>query len=338
MPGTAAPEVLIVNGFDAVKADNTRDFVRQHATALFANSLHPASASNDAIVAGKMNLSDYPIVDFIVGSDLYLDETISPDEQVLLKSYLQNGGKLLISGIDIAYDLDSRGKGDDHDFCYNYLKTKYFARSPLNQTSTYYQVEFLADWATIAGPFSIDNGNYGTYNVNRPNAIKAINGSQPCLVFSNVDTSNGVAGVCFSGLFPSGNQPGKVFLTSIPLETIYPDSERAIFFKTVLDFFEGATEAESPDGLPVRQFALAPNYPNPFNADTRIAFSLPVRSQVRLTVYNSLGQVVTQLANGFFEAGWHNIIWQTRNLSSGIYIYLLETSGRSMVKKMALIR
>jgi hypothetical protein len=51
-----------------------------------------------------------------------------------------------------------------------------------------------------------------------------------------------------------------------------------------------------------------------------------------------LGQVVTQLANGFFEAGWHNIIWQTRNLPSGIYIYRLETLGRSMVKKMALIR
>jgi hypothetical protein len=185
---------------------------------------------------------------------------------------------------------------------------------------------------TTADPFSFDNGSYSTYNVNRPNAIKAINDSQPCLVFSNVDTSNGVAGVCFSGLFPSSNQPGKVFVSSIPFETIYPDSEQAIFLKAVLDFFEGASEVESPDGSPVQQFALAPNYPNPFNADTRIAFSLSVRSQVRLTVYNSLGQMVTQLADEFFDTGWHSIFWQTRNLPSGIYFYRLEALGLSKEK------
>jgi hypothetical protein len=137
VPGNASPEVLIINGFDAVKTDNTRDFIRQHAAAFFANGLHPASASNDAIVAGMSSPSDYPIVDFIVGTDLYLDETVSPDEQAMLQSYLRNRGTILISGIDIAYDLDSRGKGDDHNFCYNYLKTNYFTRSSLNQTSTY---------------------------------------------------------------------------------------------------------------------------------------------------------------------------------------------------------
>ncbi|HEX9971531.1 MAG TPA: T9SS type A sorting domain-containing protein [bacterium] len=338
MPGSASPEVLIINGFDAVKTENTRNFVRQHAVAFFAYGMHPTSASNDAMVAGMTSLSDYPMIDFIVGTDLYLTETVSPAEQALLKSYLQNGGNLFISGADIAFDLDSRGKGDDQDFCYNYLKTKFFARSPLSQTSVYYQAEFLADWTERTGPFSFNNGTHDTYNVSRPNAIKAINGGQPCLVFSTVDTSNGLAGVCFSGLFPSGNQPGKVLVTSIPFETIYPDSSGTIFMKAVLDFFEVASEVEASDSSPVQNFTLATNYPNPFNAETRIVFSLPARGKVRLTVYNSLGQIVAQLADSFFDAGKHDVIWQTGNLASGIYIYRLETLGRSMVRKMALIR
>ena len=338
VPGTASPQVLIINGFDADKAYNTRDFVRQHAAAFFANGLRPVSASNDAVVQGVTNLSDYEIVDFIVGTDLYLDETVSPEEQALLKSYLQNGGKLFISGNDIAYDLDSKGKGDDTDFCHNFLKTKYYARSPMKQASTYYQAEFLADWTTKTGPFLFDDGNHGNYNVKRANAIKAANGSQACLFFSDVDTSEGVAGVCFSGTFPSGNQHGKIFLTTIPFETIYPDSNRIIFLKAVIDFFGEASEVSFPFSSPAKQFELAPNYPNPFNADTRIAFSLPARGMVKLTVYNSLGQVVTQLANGYFEAGSHNVVWQSGNQPSGIYIYRLEALGRSMGKKMALIR
>ncbi|MCU0645752.1 MAG: T9SS type A sorting domain-containing protein [bacterium] len=338
VPGSTSPEVLVINGFDAVKTENTRDFVRQHADAFFANGMRPASASNDAMVAGMTNLSDYPIIDFIVGTDLYLTETVSPAEQALLKSYLQNGGKLFISGADLAFDLDSHGKGDDQNFCYNYLKTKFFARSPLSQTSVYYQAEFLADWTAVTGSFSFDNGTHGTYNVSRPNAIKAIYGGEACLIFSGVDISNGVAGVCFDGMFPSGNQPGKVVVTSIPFETIYPDSARAIFMKAALDFFEGASEVQSPGNSPVPDFSLVQNYPNPFNAETRIAFSLPARSKVRLTVYNSLGQIVARLADGFFESGWHSVTWRGGNQSSGIYISRLEALGRSQVKKMALIR
>lgn len=338
VPGSASSEVLIINGFDAVKTENTRDFIRQHAAALFANGLRPVSASNDAMVAGMTNLSDYQMIDFIVGTDLYLTETVSPEEQALLKSYLQNGGNLFISGIDIAYDLDSRGKSDDKDFCANYLKTKYFARSPLNQTGTYYQVEFLAGWSAAMSPFFFDNGSQGTYNVSRPNTMKPINRGEACLIFSTVDSSDGVAGVCFSGMFPFGTQPGKVLVTSIPFETIYPDNSRALFMKTILDFFEVMSDVKSPGGAPVQHFDLAPNYPNPFNAETRIAFSLPARSKVRLTVYNSLGQQVSQLVDGFFDAGWHNIDWQGSSLPSGIYLYRLEAAGYSQVKKMALIR
>jgi hypothetical protein len=70
-------------------------------------------------------------------------------------------------------------------------------------------------------------------------------------------------------------------------------------------------------------YALHQNYPNPFNPSTQIRYDLPVRSNVRLTVYSILGTVVASLVNGEEEPGFHSISW-TPEVSSGIYLYRLE--------------
>jgi len=88
-------------------------------------------------------------------------------------------------------------------------------------------------------------------------------------------------------------------------------------------------EAGSPT-LPDR-YGLDQNYPNPFNPETRIIYALPVRSQVRLTVYNMLGQQVARLveevqAGGRHQARWNGRTASGRPVASGIYIYRLEAS------------
>ncbi len=85
-------------------------------------------------------------------------------------------------------------------------------------------------------------------------------------------------------------------------------------------------------------FSLDQNYPNPFNPTTTIRFGLPTKSNVTLKVFNSLGQIVEEIINGQYEAGYHSIIFNASNLSSGIYYYRLETEGFSQIKKMALIK
>ena len=85
-------------------------------------------------------------------------------------------------------------------------------------------------------------------------------------------------------------------------------------------------------------FSLEQNYPNPFNPTTTISFGLPTKSNVSIKVFNSLGQMVDQLINGEYEAGYHSILFNASNLSSGIYYYRLETEGFSQIKKMALIK
>ena len=89
--------------------------------------------------------------------------------------------------------------------------------------------------------------------------------------------------------------------------------------------------------LPAK-FELSQNYPNPFNPVTTIKFSLPQKSNVRLIVYNSLGQKVETLLNELLKAGYHQIKFSGNNISSGIYFYRLDAGKYHSIKKMILLK
>jgi len=71
-------------------------------------------------------------------------------------------------------------------------------------------------------------------------------------------------------------------------------------------------------------FNLEQNYPNPFNPSTTISFTLPEDGFINLTVYNSLGEEVTQLMNEFKKSGRYQVTFNALNISSGLYIYRLD--------------
>jgi len=90
-------------------------------------------------------------------------------------------------------------------------------------------------------------------------------------------------------------------------------------------------------------YNLGQNYPNPFNNRTRIDFNLPTYSEISIDVYNILGQRVSVLADGAYEAGDHTISWNGQLISgqsapSGIYFYKLQTGEFREVKKMVLLK
>ncbi len=92
-----------------------------------------------------------------------------------------------------------------------------------------------------------------------------------------------------------------------------------------------------------QSFALDQNYPNPFNAKTEIRYALPVESDVRLEVYNVLGQRVSKLVDTKQQPGYHTFVWDGTNSSgevvaSGMYMYKLITSEDVFVKKMLLLK
>ena len=82
-------------------------------------------------------------------------------------------------------------------------------------------------------------------------------------------------------------------------------------------------------------FVLEQNYPNPFNPYTKIQFSIPKETNINLSVYNMLGQLVTTIYNGKLDAGTHYTLFDGSQLTSGIYFYKLETDNFVSIKKDA---
>jgi hypothetical protein len=87
-----------------------------------------------------------------------------------------------------------------------------------------------------------------------------------------------------------------------------------------------------------QEIQLSQNYPNPFNPETKITFSIPSAQDVKLTVYNSNGQLVRKLINEKLSAGKHSKQFNGESLNSGIYFYTLQTGDKKLTRKMLLIK
>ncbi len=83
---------------------------------------------------------------------------------------------------------------------------------------------------------------------------------------------------------------------------------------------------------------LNPNYPNPFNPTTTIPYEITEDAEVRLTVWNMIGQKVATLVDGMVEAGTHEETWNAQSMPSGIYIARFEVNGNVFTRKMTLIK
>ena len=84
--------------------------------------------------------------------------------------------------------------------------------------------------------------------------------------------------------------------------------------------------------------ALNPSYPNPFNSETILSYTLPTASDIRLEVFTLSGQRVAVLHEGFQVAGYHTIAMDASALASGVYLYRLTTPEGRFVQKFTLLR
>jgi hypothetical protein len=90
-------------------------------------------------------------------------------------------------------------------------------------------------------------------------------------------------------------------------------------------------------GLP-SDFVLYDNYPNPFNPETHIAFSIPTQNRVRLSVWNALGEKVTTLVDEVRAAGKYTALFNASEFSSGVFFYKLEAGSYTLTKKMLFLK
>jgi len=332
--------LLIVNGFDRASTGNTYDFIRQHATAFRKGGLASfCSATNDAIINGLFNLTDYSSVDYILGEESTADETFSLSEQSKVRTFLLNGGNLFVSGSEIAWDLDYKGNSTDKKFINEYLKAKYIADAPNNQSGVFYQAQSVnSSVIPFAYNFYYDNGTHGTINIKWPDVIDPVNGGNGLFRYVGLDTSLGFSGISYKGLFPGGTKEGKLIMLGFPFETIYPQTTSNEIAKNIIGYFGLSTSVEKDNPLAPNDFQLYQNYPNPFNPTTSIKYKVSSICAVTLKVYDILANEVSTLVNEIKSPGNYEIKFNASNLSSGIYFYKLQAGDISSIKKMLLLK
>jgi len=99
------------------------------------------------------------------------------------------------------------------------------------------------------------------------------------------------------------------------------------------------TDVETDKPIPFRLYG---NFPNPFNPTTRISYSLDDGADVRIDIYNVLGQHVRSIDHGYREPGYYTALWDGRDdrgwaSSAGVYLYRLSAGGRSLTSKMLMV-
>jgi hypothetical protein len=231
--------LLVVTGFDRLSGGNTFDFIRQHAEAILNASYAFDACSNELVANDIVDLNEYSAVIWILGEESTENETFSEQEQLRVQNYLENGGKLFVSGAEVGWDLVEEadeennwdnGSPNDTSFFLHYLKADYvaddagvYAVSGVNGTI----------FEGLTG-ITFDDGSHGTYDVEWPDCIDDRDGSTVNLTY---DGTGYKAGVEYEGLFGSGSTSGKLVYFGFPFETIYPASARDSVMARILSFF-----------------------------------------------------------------------------------------------------
>lgn len=174
--------------------------------------------------------------------------------------------------------------------------------------------------------------NISWYSYNTPtNAVKieysTNNGVSWTIIAANVPANQ----VTYEWTLPQVNQMQQalVRVTDIATGSVNDLSDSVFAIMPTI-----GTDAEN-----IRvNYALSQNYPNPFNPTTSIKFAIPEKTQVTITVYNTLGEKVSELLNTVLEAGNHQLEWNAVHLSSGVYFYELNTTKYRNIKKMILTK
>ncbi len=324
------PEILIVDGFDRVDGywqKSSHTFVIQYGNILDELGLSFNSCSDDAIRDGLIQLDDYPIVIYLLGDESGDEKVLSDQEQAHIRNYLQNGGKLLISGSEIGNDLNTSGGETDKQFYHTFLKADFIADSAGS-------LQQMGESGTVFEDYTSEVNPPGTERY-KSDIIEA-NGSQRILNFADGQG----AGIYFYGLFEDGNQPGYLVHFSFPIELITDYNDRSGLIGRVMGLFGVVSSLDENEvGGYIKHHELFNNYPNPFNPKTVISYQLSVASHVELTIYNLLGKPVVSLVSERQAAGNYQVEWDATAFASGVYYYQLRTdAGFMQTKKLVLMK
>ena len=345
-PSPSKSKVLIVNGFDRISGTtNTFDFIHEHGNAIFINGYTFDASSNDAIINGSMKLSDYGIVDWILGEEGTATSAFDEKEKNLLQEYVLNGGRILISGSEIGYDLSEKGNNSDKIFYENILKAEYVSDAA-GGTGGVYEIEGTSNSLFDGYVFNFDNGENGNYDVDWPDGIKPAGDAVNILKYKNVDyETKGGAGIAYRGSFLNSKTPSGIVYLSVGFESIYPEQVRIDIMDEILHFLE-APIASVIDADPIvpEGLNISALYPNPSNRSISIEFTVRELSPIAfLTISDLMGREVFRMSTQSLPTkiqrfNWNGLTKNGTNAPSGVYIVYLSQGKKIVNKKFTLLK
>jgi len=122
------------------------------------------------------------------------------------------------------------------------------------------------------------------------------------------------------------------------LDSITEMHARGDLAESILGFSNYPVGVEPEEPVAIENFTLLQNYPNPFNPSTTIRYHLPGAGKIVLDVYNLNGQKVAELINGIQESGEQAVMFDAKELPSGVYFYRLKVGQQTTTRKMLLVR
>lgn|GEM_PF-3271981 len=211
--GINAKKALIVNGYDRATGHNDRDYAVEHITSLENSGFSFDFASNEYFMSGNIDVTQYQLIDWIAGEESTEDKTFSPGEQDKLRNYVEAGGRLIVSGSEIGWDLWENSRSENGR---NFIREVFGISYVSDDADTY---------ITIAGR---DTLQFGTnYSVHYPDAYQALPGSE---VLANYP--NGHASII--GMKHSGG--GRTVFGGFPFDSLKDAGSRNLLFLRVINF------------------------------------------------------------------------------------------------------
>jgi len=261
-----------------------------------------------------------------------VQNVLTADEQQFLQNYLDSGGRLFLTGQNIAYDLVEQQNGIP--FFQNYLHASY-----VQDNASDFALSGLPNDPIGAGQQFVILGSGGANNQNSPDVITAQPPAQASIVY-DLSAPDRQAAIHYSG-----NDYRLVYF-AFGWEGIndFGEAKRKEVLERVLNYLDQPTGMFHQSEVTVlKKPLLLQNYPNPFNPSTTIPFVLPTAQNVTVTIYNNVGQFVRKISSEKLPAGEHRVRWngtdyRGRPCASGIYYIRLKTNKFQQIRKILLVK
>lgn len=234
------------------------------------------------------------------------------DKETVVLSVAQSKGNVYVAGVfNMTGSTSAFGFGRWIDETIHYYETPKLV-SPANQSIVYGSTAQLM-WGSVEGVvgYTVQISTDREFN----NIVKSATTYSTAFTLSNVT-------------------PSVDYYWRVRSEFAYSSS----YWSGVHHFVRGMSTSIEDETAEPGEFRLLQNYPNPFNPNTTIAFVLGESAPVTITVHSADGRVVATLVNETVSAGTHSTSFDAKNLSSGVYLYRMQTPKNVITRTMTLVK